>query len=206
MTVNRKKTTSVSPLSKPSRSIPHKTSLFLYVHAAGRCEFDNCNNYLLEHHVTGAPGNFAERAHIWAFSEAGPRGGSPDDFDVHGIENLMLLCPRCHKLVDEHPEEYTVEVLRKFKHAHESRVFELTDTQPDRVTVAIRMRGRIAGEPVSITLPEIQAAVAPRFIGKRSEHEIDLTGFEDVGTPEFWRLAAGEIRRRMRSFYETQFD
>lgn len=69
-------------VNKPSRAIPPKTSLFLYVQAGGRCEFDGCNKYLLEHYPTEMIGNFAEKAHIWAFSEDGPRGNSssrPDD-------------------------------------------------------------------------------------------------------------------------------
>ena len=57
-----------SPVVKPSRAIDAKTTLFLHVRAAGRCEFDNCNEYLLEHEPTGTPGNYAERAHMWAFS------------------------------------------------------------------------------------------------------------------------------------------
>jgi hypothetical protein len=61
-----------SALIRPTRTIPPKTSLFLYVQAGGRCEFDNCNKYLLEHGPTATPGNFAEQAHIWAFNEAGP--------------------------------------------------------------------------------------------------------------------------------------
>src|ERR1700722_14216622 len=62
------------PIVKPTRAISSKTSLFLHVRTGGRCEFDNCNTYLLEHEPTGTPGNYAERAHIWAFSERGPRG------------------------------------------------------------------------------------------------------------------------------------
>ena len=54
-------------LQQPSRSIPKRTSLFLYVQAGGRCEFDGCNKYLLEHYPTETVGNFAEQAHIWAF-------------------------------------------------------------------------------------------------------------------------------------------
>jgi hypothetical protein len=95
-----------SPLIKPkARRVPAMTRLFLYVHAGGRCEFDGCNAYLLEHHVTSASGNFAEMAHIWAFSDAGPRPNAQQD-DVHASENLMLLCPKCHKLIDDRPDEY----------------------------------------------------------------------------------------------------
>ncbi len=64
--------------------------------------FSGCNIYLLEHHLTLTNGNFAEAAHIYAFNEQGPRGnvdGRPED--VNSVGNLMLLCPDCHKLVDD---------------------------------------------------------------------------------------------------------
>ncbi|MBY0113804.1 MAG: HNH endonuclease [Phycisphaerales bacterium] len=172
-----------------SRAVHSKTRLFLYVRAAGRCEFDGCNCYLLEHHVTKQAGNFAEMAHIWAFSENGPRGDLAEaGTDIHDIENLMLLCPTCHKLVDTHRGMFTVEVLRSFKKAHEDRVFELTDTKPDRGTVAVVLRGRVAGKPVVVSLPEIQSAIAPRYCGDRCVHEIDLTAIEDSSSPAFWSI------------------
>lgn len=196
-----------SAVAKPSRNIPPTTRLFLYVKAGGRCEFDGCNDYLLEHHVTKAGGNFAEMAHIFAFSDGGPRADAergPED--VHDISNLMLLCPVCHTLIDGRPGEFTVEVLRKHKKAHEDRVFLLTDTKPDRETIVVALRGRVAGKPVTITLPEIQAAVAPRYVGARGIHDIDLTAFNDAPTPEFWKMGEDTIRKQMGRFYETRFD
>lgn len=190
-----------------SRAVHSKTRLFLYVRAAGRCEFDGCNCYLLEHHVTKQAGNFAEMAHIWAFSENGPRGDLAEaGTDIHDIENLMLLCPTCHKLVDTHRGMFTVEVLRSFKKAHEDRVFELTDTKPDRGTVAVVLRGRVAGKPVVVSLPEIQSAIAPRYCGDRCVHEIDLTAIEDSSSPAFWSIGETTIRKQMSRFYETPFD
>jgi hypothetical protein len=105
MTTKRKSTKrndgSNSPIVKPSRSIPASTTLVLYVQAGGRCEFDNCNEYLLEHRPTRLRANLGEQSHIWAFNEAGPRGrsaGRPSD--VHALSNLMLLCKDCHHVID----------------------------------------------------------------------------------------------------------
>ncbi len=192
---------------KPSRAVPQATRLFLYVRAGGRCEFDGCNDYLLEHHVTKADGNFAEMAHIWAFSKVGPRsrrGGT--GADVHDIGNLMLLCARCHKLVDDNPSRFTVDVLRGFKRAHEERVFMLTDTKPDRDTVAVVLRGRVAGKPVTISLEEIQSAVTPRYLGQRGVCDIDLTAIADSVASEFWKTASEAVRQKMSRFYESPFD
>lgn len=46
--------------------------------------------------------------------------GLTDD-KLHGIENLILLCAKHHKIVDDHPDQYHADRLRKIKADHESR-------------------------------------------------------------------------------------
>ncbi|MGE3424822.1 MAG: SAVED domain-containing protein [Dehalococcoidia bacterium] len=194
-------------LQKPSRAVPLKTRLFLFVYAGGRCAFDGCNQYLIEHHVTKTVGVFAEMAHIWAFGDAGPRANAAlSGKKVHELSNLMLLCPRCHKEIDDDPDQYTVEVLRKHKKAHEDRVFMLTDTKPDRNTVVVLLRARVGGQAVTVSLREMQEAVAPRYVGSRDVLEIDLTAIQDSATDAFWSVAAGEIREKVRPFYTQTFE
>src|SRR5438445_13057633 len=84
-----------SPVTRvPSRSISKLTQLLLFVRAGGRCEFDGCNKYLLEHHLTLTEGNFAQVAHIVAFKVAGPRGREgPRPEGINDVANLMRLCP-----------------------------------------------------------------------------------------------------------------
>jgi 5-methylcytosine-specific restriction endonuclease McrA len=67
----------------------------------------------------------AEMAHVIAQSSAGPRG----DEDLPAserdqYENLVLLCPRCHDLVDNMKLTgiYTVELLRRWKERLEERI------------------------------------------------------------------------------------
>jgi len=182
--------------------------LLLYVRAGGRCQFDGCNRYLLEHHLTKADGNFAQMAHIWAFSRRGPRGGGrrPRDASVHAVSNLILLCPECHKLVDDRPDKYSARVLRQHKKAHEDRVFMLTETKPDRHTVALVLKARIGNKTVSVSLPEIQQAVDPRYLGPRDLVVLDLTAIGDQAEHEYWSIAAKEIDPRTRTLYEQIFE
>lgn len=195
-------------LFKPEgRDVPPRIRLQLYVRAGGRCEFDGCNRYLLEHHLTKAEGNFAQMAHIWAFSEGGPRGRrAGSGKKVHALSNLMLLCPQCHKLVDDDPGQWSAAVLRKHKKAHEDRVFMLTETRPDRHTVALVLTASIGGKAVSVSLPEIQEAVAPRYLGERDVVRIDLTAIPDDASEHYWRSGAEAIRSKTRSLYDQVFE
>lgn len=195
-------------LVKPkARLVPARIRLFLFVRAGGRCEFDGCNRYLLEHHLTKTDGVFAQMAHIWAFSERGPRSRPQRAGQaVHALSNLMLLCPECHKLADERPDEYTSEVLRKYKKAHEERVFMLTETKPDRQTVALVFKARIGGRTVSVSLPEIQKAVAPRYLGPRDVVTIDLTDIPDTSEDHYWAAGKDAIRSKTCSLYEQTFE
>ncbi len=189
-----------------SRHVPDNTKLLLFVRAGGRCEFDGCNRYLLEHHLTRDDGNFAQMAHIYAFSPQGPRGEKPTaNEDVHDVSNLMLLCPECHKLIDDRPDRYTVEELRIQKKAHEDRVFMLTEIQPDRHTVALALTARIGGRAVSVTVREMQEAVAPRYLGPRDVVTIDLSDISDVPNERYWRTAAETIRRKATAVFEQCF-
>lgn len=195
-----------SPVKKPSRAIPKDVTLFLYVQAGGRCEFDGCNDYLLEHYPTETVGNFAEQAHIYAFNESGPRGdapGRPDD--VNTLENLMLLCPTCHHLVDKvKPADYSVETLRRFKREHEDRIFALTGIAKDRDTVPLVLRGLVAGRPMDISDEEMQTAVAPDYLKRREKVEIDLTNIPDRPDAAFWSTAATSIDDKVAQLYRIE--
>ena len=185
------------------RSPNADTRVLLFTAAGGRCEFDNCNRYLLQHHVTHRGGNFAEMAHIVAFRLSGPRGVRDlSPAERNDISNLMLLCPICHKLIDDNPDFYTVEILREFKRDHEARIHMLTEAKADKQTVPLVFRASIGDSPVAIPPADIQAAVAPFYIDPRGLDEIDLTEGTESRTEAYWRRGAEIIRERVQRFYE----
>lgn len=193
----------MSPVEKPSRSIAKHTTLFLYVHAGGRCEFDGCNRYLLEHYPTETVGNFAEQAHMYAFKESAARGSeSGRPVDINSLANLILLCPDCHHLVDRVKSgDYPVESLRLFKREHEDRVFALSGLSKDRDTVPVVLKGCIRGRAVDISDEEMQDAVAPNYLKRRNKVEIDLSSVPDVPDEAFWRTAATAIDHKVDQLY-----
>lgn len=199
-------TQTASPVTRVSRGIRDITRLLLFVRAGGRCEFDGCNDYLLEHPLTLTPGNFAQMAHIVAFREDGPRGQAAlRPAYINDAANLMLLCPQCHKLIDDNPEKYTVSVLQKYKQVHEDRIFHVTGLGPDLKTTILQIKARIAGQTIAIPVAQVTAAVAPRYPTDARGHLIDLTAINSEGRA-FIEEACRCIKQRVERLYEPGMD
>lgn len=181
-----------------SRKIMPLTQLHLFIRAGGRCEFDGCNEYLLEHPLTLTRGNFGQMAHVVAFKEHGPRGSGPRPKDINDVGNLMLLCTACHKLIDTHLTKYPVTVLEKYKEKHEERIKHVTGLGPDLKTSVVQLKAKITGHAVAIPAAQVTNAVAPRYPIALPGHIIDLTGIEADGEA-FLAVAAETIKRRVES-------
>src|SRR5688572_25140704 len=86
-----------------TRYIKREVERELWARAAGRCEFDGCNRLLYKSPVTQERVNIAEKAHIYSFSEGGPRGWGPFENEkelLNSISNLLLACHDCHRKID----------------------------------------------------------------------------------------------------------
>lgn len=64
-------------------------------------------------------------AHIRAVGENGPRYNNnyPKDL-INSIENIIVVCANCHKIIDNDVTEYTVERLTSIKENHERETYE----------------------------------------------------------------------------------
>jgi hypothetical protein len=198
-----KPTRTVTPPVQRARRVPSLTRLILFVSAGGRCEFDGCNKYLLEHPVTLTEGNFAEMAHIVAFRVGGPRGRSEArPSDVHRAENLMLLCAPCHKHIDGHPELYSVTALRAFKQKHERHIHHMTSLRPEHRTSVLIVAANIGEQSPFIPFDQVIEALAPLYPVSRPGKIIDLTSIpiHDTASLETAREA---IRRGLAQLYDT---
>lgn len=98
-----------------------KDTKLLWGRAAGICSNPECRKKLT---ATGADGQSfltGEMAHQIAQSPEGPRGTESAGDDTY--DNLILLCPTCHRTIDKAPEgTFPVEVLRSWKSTHEEWV------------------------------------------------------------------------------------
>jgi hypothetical protein len=194
-----------SPIEE-ARGVPDLARMRLVASSAGRCEFRGCNRDLLQHPVTGTPGNFSEAAHIVAFKVAGPRGGGQRPADINSFENLMLLCGDCHHLIDNADNDsYSVELLREHKREHEDRICALTALGPEQRTTVIQVRGTIGGQPVDIPGTDIEAALRPRYPARLPGVLVDLTSIQREN-PAFFDLARDQIRRELRPALRAELE
>ena len=107
-------------------AITQKSIKILWANAAGRCAFSDCGEKLCTSDVGDATSHtIGEMAHI-----RGERPGSnrhdpsqtPAERDAY--ENLILLCPNHHTLIDrpENEDRYSIEFLQVMKAEHEKFV------------------------------------------------------------------------------------
>lgn len=105
------------------RDVKGNVRRLLYANSGNICAMYGCNNPLV--YVNTASIN--EICHIEAVNDEGARYNPnlTDDY-VNSYENLMLLCPTCHSIIDNKQNEgfYTVLYLKQMKQFHEQQVQE----------------------------------------------------------------------------------
>ncbi len=186
-----------------ARGVSPLVRVILFVRAGGRCEFDGCNKYLLEHHVTLKEGNFAEVAHIVAFRPDGPRGhAGKRPLKINDANNLMALCPDCHKLVDDNPAQYTKRTLQEYKERHEQHVRHMTGLSADLKTSILVFTASVGEQSVFVPFDQILEAVSPRYPVSRPGKVIDLTSIH-IGDASSINTAQEAVRRGMAQLYDA---
>lgn len=103
-----------------------KTHKMLWGKSGNICAFPDCKKELvMDISETDDLSVIGEEAHIVARKEDGPRGISPlTDEDRDKYSNLILLCSIHHKIIDDHPTIYTVDILQEYKKNHEKWIKE----------------------------------------------------------------------------------
>lgn len=107
-------------------SISTKVKRMLLAASGGFCGNPGCHRNLFDFFESGEITNVEELAHIISQKEDGPRGedvlpmSQRDEYN-----NIILLCPTCHTIVDKNPELYPVDTIRKWKREHEESIKNL---------------------------------------------------------------------------------
>ena len=108
----------------------------------------------------------------------------------------MLLCPKCHKHVDDRPHEYPVDVLIKYKRDHEQRIMRITALDKRYETKVVIVKARIGGHVVEIASDDVIDAIAPYYPDCSNFFEVDLTKI-DVSDDVFYSVAQQTIQNRI---------
>ncbi|WP_019217975.1 HNH endonuclease [Legionella tunisiensis] len=104
-------------------AITDKTIKLLWSNAAGICSFTDCDERLTG--ANPAPYTLGEMAHIKGKKPSSNRyDKAQSDTERDSYENLILLCPTHHELIDKRENEaiYTVEYLHAMKVKHEDKI------------------------------------------------------------------------------------
>ncbi len=138
-------------VSEVTRYIPDNVQRELWARAAGRCQFNGHNKLLYKSCVTQETVNAAQKAHIYAFSEKGPRGRGPYKENLsalNDVSNLMLMCYECHKKIDQDRRggRYSADLLIHWKTEHEQRIEIVTGIAPDKKSHVVLYGANIGSE------------------------------------------------------------
>src|SRR5471032_2011895 len=100
------------------KPIPTETKLRLFSEAAGHCQRPACLQALFPAEM-GGDKHIAEMAHVIPHGDTGPRHEEKlGEIEVDSFENLILLCPTCHTIVDKDPAGFSRATLLGWKSNH----------------------------------------------------------------------------------------
>ena len=184
-----------------TRYIPSSVERELWARAAGRCQFSGCNKLLYKSAVTQESVNLAQKAHIYSFSDKGPRGWGPFKLNtghLNDISNLMLMCHGCHKKIDQdvNGERYSAELLIQWKNDHERRVEIVTGIEADKKSHVVLYGANIGSEKSLIEYRSCVESMFPRWY-PASERPVILSMNSELkdSSAEYWSAEYAHLYR-----------
>ena len=121
-----------------------QTRLRLFADSGGHCQNPKCLADLFVQ-LSNANVHIGEMAHVFSASDDGPRANRTlSEADRGAYENLIILCPKCHTIVDKAEQEYPETLLLKWKCEHKRRIEEAFGV----VGYTTRMEARAAIKPL----------------------------------------------------------
>lgn len=168
--------------------------------AGWRCQFEGCGCDLGMHEATGQTGNYSYFAHIVASSADGPRGDPVESPQLASEpENFMLLCDKCHRLIDKiAPKAFDAETLRRMRARNIAEVRRLLNTLQHRTTEVVAILGNIAGQPAQLGQRDVDEALWSAEL--RSSKDVEYffnpgAQHHDVHSPAYWSSLFQQLTR-----------
>lgn len=173
------------------------TLRMLCAKAAGRCQFEGCNEFVFFDELTLAEFNSSNVAHIVASSPNGPRGDAARSHVLSDkLENLMLLCPKHHKEIDDFPDLYPEDMLVSMKHKHEEAISRQCDLIYKEPSTVLMLTSPIKGRtPVSVTFKQCATAIMPqKRVASEYGQRINIQSAEDYHSSNYWKSASRGLK------------
>lgn len=188
-------------VTEVTRHIKQPVERELWARAAGRCQFNGCNELLYKSAVTQESVNLAQKGHIYSFSEKGPRGWGPfklNTIHLNDISNLMLMCHGCHKKIDEDKIgiRYSAELLINWKDEHERRVEIVTGIEPDKKSHVVLYGANIGAEKSFIDYRSCVESIFPSWY-PANERPVALSMNSELkdNSAEYWNAESAHLYR-----------
>jgi hypothetical protein len=181
--------------------VDQKTQRALWARAAGRCQYRGCNCALIGELLSGKEDKmFGFVAHIVADSPNGARGHpTRSALLAKDISNLMLLCAKHHRLIDdEAPDDHPEELLLRMKDDHERRVRIAAGIQPDRTSHVIRFGANIGMNEALVAREDIFASMQPdRSPASFDTIDLEMLGLSlDDADEQYWQVQQTNLQRQ----------
>lgn len=185
-----------------SDTLTNAQANILWGRAGGRCSNPICTS-CVDKYKTHRIGNVGERAHLLGKKPNAARHDPRQTAKQRGsIDNHLLLCQPCHKMIDDHEDQYPAELLMKWKADHEGRIKRLLDLgMRARPTRILRMNARFGGgegRVIPATNRAMQDAVLERgyWIPDESILDINVESIRRDHETSYWQLVEEEVGRQ----------
>lgn len=188
-------------IKEVTRYIKKEVERELWARAAGRCQFNGCNRILYKSPVTQERVNISEKAHIYSFSEDGPRGWGPfkrNPQSLNDVGNLMLMCHDCHKTIDQDKDgiKYSGSRLQQWKKEHEHRVVTVTGIATNRKSHVVFYGSNIGEQRSPLQQEDAMEAMFPeRFPVSEYPVTLSMSCSHEDKTTAFWDSESSHLSR-----------
>jgi hypothetical protein len=188
-------------IKEVTRYIKKEVERELWARAAGRCQFNGCNRILYKSPVTQERVNISEKAHIYSFSEDGPRGWGPfkkNPQSLNDVGNLMLMCHDCHKTIDQDKDgiKYSGSRLQQWKKEHEHRVVTVTGIAANRKSHVVFYGSNIGEQRSPLQQEDAMEAMFPeRYPVSENSVCLSMSCSHEDKTAAFWESESVHLNR-----------
>lgn len=169
------------------------------------CMYPGCGERLDQVGASSRIGNVGQLAHIVGADPLGPRGRSDSHALAGKASNLMLLCYKHHRLIDEiDPEAFSIATLEKMRIEHVRKVDSLVAKMKWPVVRPLIIRGGIAGQAPAITRREIDESLEALEVTATADiQEYLSSATAERPTENYGALMLGQLKPSIANLITT---